>query len=110
MVRKLLDWDGLGTRDGLFAFEPITDLGRSLAVAGADSLAILVSGLGQCWLGVVLVTGILYHFLPPGLVNVPMASVLKRAPAPFVGLLVALVVALLSQLLNGPRANIYFAF
>lgn len=105
MVQKLVTWDGLGVRDGLFR-----------AQAAADWFA--AHGLGNTALGqlanvailLLLICGLGLHFVPAKWTDGLGTRCVARAPAPIVGLGFALIAWLISVALSGPRANIYFAF
>jgi hypothetical protein len=69
-----------------------------------------VLGLAEWGILIVLVLGVAFHFTPRAWIDVRVKGLFARLPAPVVGVLYALLGLLLMKLLDGPRANIYFAF
>ena len=59
---------------------------------------------------IILVAGIGYHFTPREWVDERLRRFFCGMPGPVVGFAYALLCLLLLHLLDGPRANIYFAF
>ena len=80
MIARLLEFDGHGVRGGL-----------------AGVLALLVVGTA-------------YHFTPRAWVDEHLQRWFGRLPGPVIGLLFAGAALIVLHLLDGPRANIYFAF
>lgn len=105
MVQKLLNWDGLGVRPGLFRVQGLSDWLGSNGMSGAPLLWAAEWGLL-----LLLVAGTGYHFLPSGSLERFGRNLFRRTPAPAVGVAFALLALLISHALSGPRANIYFAF
>ena len=104
MVTKLLQWDGLGMRDGLMRIE-----GLATWLAARESLRWLVPVANQGIL-VLLILGFAIHYVPSDWVESTAQKLTAKAPAIVVGMSVAVVVGLLGLVLSGPKANIYFAF
>ncbi len=109
MSAKLLSWDGLGVREGMFRMQGMHSwVQAKLGLLGPlQSLLLFVSEHGIL---VLLISGIAYHFTPADWTERFGASISRRLPAPALGAAIALVALVISQLLSGPRANIYFAF
>jgi alginate O-acetyltransferase complex protein AlgI len=106
MTRKIWHWDMLGVRDGLFRFQALADWGE--AAGGSVGLwAGRIAEHGILW---VLVFGLGYHMLPSRWLVPGLKRIFFSWPAPAVGAILVFVAWLTSQLLTGPRANIYFAF
>jgi hypothetical protein len=59
---------------------------------------------------VVIVIGLGYHFLPARWSERMGQGLTRWLPAPAVGVALAGGMLLISRLLEGPRANIYFSF
>jgi alginate O-acetyltransferase complex protein AlgI len=109
MARKLVDWDFLGTREGFFRVQVLDGWLES----NADLLGVLTNplrGLAEYGILMLIVLGIGYHVLPTRWVEAPAERFVRELPAPALGVLLAACALLVSQLLAGPRANIYFAF
>jgi hypothetical protein len=64
----------------------------------------------QWGLLIVLVGGLGYHFLPSRWSEGIGQRITRWLPAPALGLALAACMLLISRLLDGPRANIYFSF
>ncbi len=109
MVGKLLVWDGLGVRDGMFRMQGLHEwlAGHAALLGGA---ATPLQALAHHGILVLLVAGIGYHFAPADWVERLGARVVRALPASALGVGLAAIALLISQLLSGPRANIYFAF
>lgn len=109
MVGKLVHWDGLGVRTGLFRAQGL----YSALEAQAEQLGVLAAPAlaGAQWaiLGL-MILGIGYHFTPADWTERLGARCVRWLPAPALGVGLAMLALLISQLLSGPRANIYFAF
>jgi D-alanyl-lipoteichoic acid acyltransferase DltB (MBOAT superfamily) len=109
MTAKLVEWDSLGVRDGLFRIQSLHGWVQSQAdtlggltyplqvVSNHGILALLVAGLG-------------YHFTPADWTERVGARLVRWLPGPALGAGIAVIALLIAQLLSGPRANIYFAF
>lgn len=105
MIAKLLEWDGHGVREGLFRAQGLSSWLKAHGVANAALL------WAAEWALLILIAGGLgYHFLPSRWLERPGQRLIAALPAPVLGATVAVIALLVSQLLNGPRANIYFAF
>jgi hypothetical protein len=59
---------------------------------------------------ILLVVGTAYHFTPRAWVDEHFRGWFSRLPGPVIGLVYAALCLLILHLLDGPRANIYFAF
>lgn len=109
MLSKLVLWDGLGLRPGLFRAQSL----YAWAEAHASALGMLATPLlmvAQWGILLLMVIGLGYHFTPRDWSERLGARCVRWLPAPALGVGLATVALLISQLLSGPRANIYFAF
>lgn len=109
MVDKLVQWDGLGVRPGLFRFQGLASFAKSLAPTSSLASSLL-TGLAEYLLLWVLVLGLGYQWTPKRWVDDNGLALFRRLPGPVIGLLFALTALLIMKLLDGPRANIYFVF
>ncbi|MEN9577545.1 MAG: hypothetical protein RJA70_554, partial [Pseudomonadota bacterium] len=105
MVNKLLFWDGLGVREGLFRIQGAAEWLTARGLHGSP-----IGQLVNVGIGAVLFAGIAVHFVPVKWTDGLGQRLVARAPAPVLGVGFALIAWLLSAALSGPRANIYFAF
>ncbi|NVB36971.1 MBOAT family protein [Pseudenhygromyxa sp. WMMC2535] len=114
MIAKLLDFEALGVREGLFRIQGAHDWLRARAEAGQLDAGAgwfqAALGLVEYGLLILMVLGIAYHFTPRRWVDEHLQRAFCRLPGPAIGLAYALLCLLLLHLLDGPRANIYFAF
>ena len=101
---KLIQWDGLGVREGLFR---IPNLSAWLEAIPSLSFARPLAEWGIFFL---LLVGFALHYTPAERVNRTAIQWISKTPAILLGVGLALIAGLLSILLAGPRANIYFAF
>ena len=109
MVGKLLDWDLFALRDGLFRWQqPQRWVDAHAADLGA--LHAPLHGFFEWAVGLVLLFGTAYHFIPRSWIDGRVRQAFVRLPGPVMGLLYALAALLILKLLDGPRANIYFEF
>jgi D-alanyl-lipoteichoic acid acyltransferase DltB (MBOAT superfamily) len=104
MTNKLLYWDGVGVRAGLFGNEALAARLAEIpalhfAVPAADWVVLILLVLGFC-----------LHYLPERGLEVGAFRLLPRVPGVLVGVGLAALVGGLSLVLAAPRANIYFAF
>ena len=109
MTARLVQWDFLGVRDGLFRMQGL----HAWAVEHAGSLGDLAGPLvffGEWGLLIVIAVGLGYHFLPARWSESIGQRVTRWLPAPALGVALAGSMLLISRLLDGPRANIYFSF
>jgi hypothetical protein len=108
MASKLLAWDGLGVRDGLFRMHSLHEW-----LVGTPALGVLQSPLlwaAQRGVLLLVICGIAQHWAPARWTDGSLGPLFRRLPAAAIGLVLASVCLLLSQLLAGPRPNIYFSF
>ncbi len=109
MTSQLLHWDSLGVRDGLFRMQGLYDW----LFERADALGALADPLlwaAHYGLLVVIVLGLGYHFLPTRWSERAGQQLTRWMPAPAVAVALAGGMFLISRMLEGPRANIYFSF
>ena len=109
MIDKLLKWDGLGVRDGLFRAQGVAHFAEQYATQLGPVAGLLTASAEYMLLGV-LVFGLVYHLTPRRWVDEVGLRYFAKLPGPAIGLLYALSALLLLKLLDGPRANIYFVF
>lgn len=109
MTARLLTWDSLGVREALFRMQGlhswVTDHRNALGALAEPLLA-----FSQWGLLVVIVLGLGYHFFPARLSENVGHRLTRWLPAPALGVALAGSMLLISRLLDGPRANIYFSF
>jgi hypothetical protein len=104
MVEKLADWDSLGIRPGIFRMQGLAAwLDQHEAFSWGRPLA-------EWGILLVLLAGFAVHYVPSATIERAAARVIPRSPGLLVGVGLAMMLALFSILLSGPRANIYFAF
>jgi alginate O-acetyltransferase complex protein AlgI len=106
---QILRWDSLGVRDGLFRMQGLYEWlsENSAAFGGLAAPALLVAHWG---LLIVIVLGLGYHFLPARHSERLGQNLTRWLPAPALAVAFAGGMFLISRLLEGPRANIYFSF
>jgi len=106
---QILRWDSLGVRDGLFRMQGLHGwlTENSASLGNLASPALLVAHWG---LLIVIVLGLGYHFLPARYSERFGQNLTRWLPAPALALALAGGMFLISRLLEGPRANIYFSF
>jgi len=104
MVHKLVSWDGLGVRGGLFRIQ-----GLSAWLKGVPALA-WARPVAEWGILLLLIGGFAIHYTPSRNVEPTYQRWIARTPAVVVGVGFAALVGALSLLLAGPRANIYFTF
>lgn len=111
MTAKMLSWDFHGVRPGLFRIQWWTDgCQQNLQGKLPTSLYQFVYWIGEWGLGWLLALGLAYHFTPRRWVDEVLAKRFYRLPGPVIGLAFVVLGVCLMKLLEGPRANIYFAF
>jgi len=123
MIRKLLDWDELRDRIVVAGHRGVDwewvrpgiwrHPGACEWVESADLVAwveVPLLWMARNLLLLVLVFGTLYHFTPKRWVDEVLAPRLGRLPAPVLAILLAILCVMIMHVLDGPRANIYFAF
>jgi alginate O-acetyltransferase complex protein AlgI len=113
MIAKLLAFEPHGVREGLFRIQGLHDWLHETFAAAAEAQAgwfVLLDRLAEWGLLILLVLGIAYHFTPRRWIDETFKSWFCKLPGPVLGLVFAGVCLLLMHLLDGPRANIYFAF
>ena len=109
MIAKLLEFDSRGVREGLFRIQGAHDW---LAELGTPQLwwVRIADALAEHGLLILLIAGIAYHFTPRVWIDEHLKNWFCRLPGPVIGVVFAALCLLLMHLLDGPRANIYFAF
>jgi alginate O-acetyltransferase complex protein AlgI len=113
MIAKLLAFEPHGVREGLFRIQGLHDWLHEQFADAAVAQPMWFVALDRVieWgLLILLMTGIAYHFTPRRWVDEVFQSRFAKLPGPVLGLVFAAVCLLLMHLLDGPRANIYFAF
>jgi len=109
MATRILSWDSLGVRDGLFRLQGLHDALQ----ARSEELGVLADpllGLAHQGLLIIIVAGLGYHFMPASWSERVGQNLTRWLPAPAIGVALAGSMFLVSRLLDGPRANIYFSF
>ena len=109
MTAKILSWDFLGVREGLFRIQNL-HAWVSANATGLGDLAEPLRFISEWGLLIVIVGGLGYHFLPSRWSESIGQRVTRWMPAPALGFALACSMLLVSRLLDGPRANIYFSF
>lgn len=109
MVDKLVRWDGLGIRPGLFRAQGLGRLFESL-LGKNGALAQAASFVADYTLLAVLVVGLGYHLSSRKWVDEVLYGWFSRRSGWQIGVIFALSALLVLKLLDGPRANIYFVF
>ncbi|MFO7177150.1 MAG: MBOAT family O-acyltransferase [Pseudomonadota bacterium] len=104
MCHKVLHWDGAGVRPGLLGNE------RLVALVTETPLLSWARPLAEWIVLGLLILGLAIHYVPAGSVTLTAQRVVPRVPAVLLGMGFAFLIGILSLLLAGPRANIYFAF
>ncbi|MEY4546974.1 MAG: hypothetical protein RL685_3169 [Pseudomonadota bacterium] len=109
MTSQLLHWDSLGVREGLFRMQGLYDwlFDRADALGGWADPLLWAAHYGL--LGVI-VLGLGYHFVPSRWSERVGQSLIRWMPAPALAVALAGGMFLISRMLEGPRANIYFSF
>ncbi len=115
MIAKLLEFEARGVREGLFRIQALHDWLREQfpAVAEAEvppTWFALADGFAEWGILILLIVGTGYHFTPRRWVDEVFKSLFVKLPGPVIGLIFAALCLLIMHLLEGPRANIYFAF
>lgn len=105
MALKLVRWDFLGVREGMFRYRALHE---SLSQWG-DWARPLVS-ISDWAVLLLLAFGTALHFAPARWTEVLGMRLVRRTPAPALGVAFGLAALLVARLTAGPRANIYFAF
>jgi len=109
MTTKVLAWDSLGVRDGMFRLQGLHTWARANAASLGD-LADPILVFSQWGLLIVIVFGLGYHVLPSRWSEGIGQRITRWLPAPALGLALVGSMLIISRLLDGPRANIYFSF
>jgi hypothetical protein len=111
MVAKLVSWDLHGVRPGLFRWPAAVELcEQELAGRVPPALSAAAGWAAEHGLALLLLLGLGYHFTPRRWVDEGLAGAFARLPALVIGVVLAVVALALMKVLEGPRANIYFAF
>jgi hypothetical protein len=109
MVGQILHWDSLGVRDGLFRMQGLyTWLSQHAEYFGDLSDSLL--GMAHWGFLILIGVGLGYHFVPARWSDGVGQSLTRWMPAPAIGVALAGGMFVISRLLEGPRANIYFSF
>jgi D-alanyl-lipoteichoic acid acyltransferase DltB (MBOAT superfamily) len=106
MVSRLMEFDGHGVRPGLFRVQVLSNWLES----APKGLSTALTPVAEQGLLILLVLGLGYHFTPATWTNRAGQRLFARTPGFALAVGFSVMLALMSQLLSGPRANIYFAF
>jgi hypothetical protein len=106
MVSRLLAWDGHGVRPGLFRMQVL----QGWLEHAPRGMAAVLAPVAEQGILVLLVVGLGYHFTPARWTDGAGRRLFGRTPGFALAMGFGVMLALMSQLLSGPRANIYFAF
>jgi alginate O-acetyltransferase complex protein AlgI len=109
MIAKLLEFEPRGVRDGLFRVQALHDWLHG-GFAPSVWWFSTVAWLAEWGILIVLIVGTAYHFTPREWIDVRFKNWFCKLPGPVMGFLYAVLCLVLLHLLDGPRANIYFAF
>jgi D-alanyl-lipoteichoic acid acyltransferase DltB (MBOAT superfamily) len=109
MIAKLLEFEPRGVREGLFRIQSVHDWLHETWAPSTWFFA-SVDWLAEWGILILLIVGTAYHFTPREWVDVRFKDWFCKLPGPVIGVAYALLCLLLLHLLDGPRANIYFAF
>jgi alginate O-acetyltransferase complex protein AlgI len=109
ITSQLLHWDSLGVREGLFRMQGLYDWLFDRADSLGDWADPLLWAAHYGLLGVI-VLGLGYHFVPSRWSERVGQSLIRWMPAPALAVALAGGMFLISRMLEGPRANIYFSF
>jgi alginate O-acetyltransferase complex protein AlgI len=109
MIGKLLEFEPRGFREGLFRVQGVHDWLREVGDVTRWWMR-PIDLAAEYGLLILLVAGTLYHFTPREWVDERFRGWFGRLPGPVIGLVYAALCLLILHLLDGPRANIYFAF
>lgn len=104
MIQKMLEFDRLGIRQGMFRIQGLAGWIESHPRFG------LLAPFAEWGILILLVFGFVLHYLPTQKWESSLLRVSPRIPGVVIGASFAVLLGLLSLLLSGPRANIYFAF
>jgi alginate O-acetyltransferase complex protein AlgI len=109
MIAKLLAFEPHGVREGLFRVQALHDWLHETWEPSNWWFSI-VDRLAEWGLLALLIVGTVYHFTPREWVDERFRKWFSSLPGPVIGVAYALLCLLILHLLDGPRANIYFAF
>lgn len=109
MIAKLLEFEPRGVREGLFRIQAVHDWLHETWAPSSWFFA-PVDWLAEYGILILLIVGTGYHFTPREWVDVRFKNWFCKLPGPVIGFLYAVLCVVLLHLLDGPRANIYFAF
>jgi alginate O-acetyltransferase complex protein AlgI len=109
MVGQILHWDFLGVREGLFQMQGLHAWLLQNATYFGD-LADSMLGMAHWGFLILMGLGLGYHFIPARWSDALGESLTRWLPAPAIGVGLAGGMLVISRLLEGPRANIYFSF
>jgi hypothetical protein len=108
---KVVGWDFRGVRPGLFRIPWWTEWCEGTLAEAVPGLGYeIVYWVGEHGMLLVLIGGLAYHWTPRRWVDEVLRDRFCRLPGPAIGIAFALLALCLMTLLEGPRANIYFAF
>jgi alginate O-acetyltransferase complex protein AlgI len=109
MIAKLLEFEPRGFREGLFRVQGVHDWLREVGDPSRWWFR-PIDLVTEYGLLILLVVGTGYHFTPRAWVDEHFRGWFSRLPGPVIGVVYAALCLLILHLLDGPRANIYFAF
>jgi alginate O-acetyltransferase complex protein AlgI len=109
MIAKLLEFEPRGVREGLFRVQGVHDWLREVGDPSRWWFR-PIDLVTEYGLLILLVVGTGYHFTPRAWVDEHFRGWFSRLPGPVIGVVYAALCLLILHLLDGPRANIYFAF
>jgi alginate O-acetyltransferase complex protein AlgI len=109
MIAKLLEFEPRGVREGLFRIQGVHDWLREVGDPSRWWFR-PIEMVTEHGLLILLVAGTGYHFTPRAWIDEHFRGWFSRLPGPVIGVVYAALCLLILHLLDGPRANIYFAF
>ncbi|HWO09321.1 MAG TPA: MBOAT family protein [Polyangiaceae bacterium] len=109
MTVRLVQWDSLGVREGLFRMQGLHAWASDRAASLGDLAGPLLA-FSEWGVLIVIALGLGYHLLPARWSDGVGQRITRSLPAPAIGVALAGSMFLMSRLLDGPRANIYFSF
>jgi alginate O-acetyltransferase complex protein AlgI len=109
MIGKLLEFEPRGFREGLFRIQGVHDWLREVGDPSRWWFR-PIDWVTEYGLLILLIVGTTYHFTPRAWIDEHFRGWFSRLPGPVIGVIYAALCVLILHLLDGPRANIYFAF